>query len=173
MDSAVRGPGGADVVRGAGGDHIVFHGWINGYTARGMYVAALGWADGYPVVRGSRVRYEAEWGTLNHCAVRATATASQGQAVAYIDYADSWVDVTVFAPRAGGYSVHIAYAAGNGSAQHTLTVNGGSAQVVGYPNSGWETWRQVRADVTLNAGFNTVRLTHRSRWAELDHIEVA
>ena len=173
MDTAVRGPGGADVVREAGGDHIVFHGWINGYTARGMYVAALGWAGEYPVVRGSRVRYEAERGTLNHCAVRATATASQGQAVAYIDYADSWVDVTVFAPRAGGYSVHIAYAAGFGDAEHTLTVNGGSAQVVSYPNTGWETWRQVRADVTLNAGFNTVRLTHRSRWAELDHIEVA
>lgn len=169
VDGAVRGPGGADVV----GDQIVFHGWINNYTARGMYVAALGWADGYPVVRGSRVRYEAERGTLNHCAVRATATASQGQAVAYIDYADSWVDVTVFAPRAGAYTVHIAYAAGFGEAQHTLTVNGGGAQVVTYPNTGWETWRQIRADVTLNAGYNTVRLTHRSRWAELDFVEVA
>src|SRR5918993_2161758 len=84
-----------------------------------MYVAALGWADGYPAVRRSRVRYEAERGTLNHCAVRATATASQGQAVA----------------------------------------------------SGWETWRQVRADVTLDAGHNTVRLTHRGRWAELDFVE--
>jgi hypothetical protein len=115
LDGAVRGPGGADVV----GDQIVFHGWINDYTARGMYVAALGWADGYPAVRGSRVRYEAERGTLNHCAVRATATASQGQAVA----------------------------------------------------SGWETWRQVRADVTLDAGHNTVRLTHRGRWAELDFVE--
>jgi hypothetical protein len=36
-----------------------------------------------------------------------------------------------------------------------------------------ETWRQVRADVTLTAGVNTVRLTHRSRWAELDFLEVA
>lgn len=173
LDGAVRGPGGADVVREAGGDHLVFHGWINNYSARGMYVAALGWAGEYPVVRGSRVRYEAERGGLNHCAVRNTPTASQGQAVAYIDYADSWVDVTVFAPRAGGYSVWIAYAAGFGAAEHTLTVNGGGAQVVAYPHTGWETWRQVRADVTLNAGFNTVRLTHRSRWAELDFIEVA
>ncbi|MGS2619008.1 family 43 glycosylhydrolase [Micromonospora sp. LZ34] len=172
-DGAVRGPGGADVIREAGGDHLVFHGWINNYTARGMYVAALGWAGEYPVVRGSRVRYEAERGVLNHCSARNASTASQGQVVAYLDHADSWVDVTVFAPRAGGYSAHIAYAAGYGDAQHTLTVNGGAPQVVTYPNSGWENWRQVRADVTLNAGFNTLRLTHLSRWAEIDFVEIA
>jgi hypothetical protein len=173
LDGAVRGPGGADVVREAGGDHIVFHGWVDNYSARGMYVAALGWAGEYPVVRGSRVRHEAERGVLSHCAVRATSTASQGQAVAYIDHADSWVDISVFAPRSGGYSVWVAYAAGFGAAEHTLTVNGGGAQVVAYPDTGWETWRQVRADVTLNAGTNTIRLAHRSRWAELDFVEVA
>ncbi|MEU4569117.1 family 43 glycosylhydrolase [Micromonospora sp. NPDC023956] len=173
LDNAVRGPGGADVVREAGGDRIVFHGWINNNTARGMYVADLGWSGGYPVVRGSRVRYETERGQLHNCGVRNTTTASQGQAVAYIDHADSWVEVTVFAPRAGGYTAHIAYAAGYGDAQHTLTVNGGAAQAVTYPNTGWETWRQVRADVTLNAGYNTLRLTHRSRWAELDFVEIS
>ncbi|GLY22248.1 family 43 glycosylhydrolase [Micromonospora sp. NBRC 101691] len=173
LDNTVRGPGGADVVREAGGDRIVFHGWINNNSARGMYVADLGWSGGYPVVRGSRVRYEAERGRLNNCAVRATTTASQGQAVAYMDHADSWVEVTVFAPRAGNYTAHIAYAAGYGDAQHTLTVNGGAAQAVTYPNTGWETWRQVRADVTLNAGNNTLRLNHRSRWAELDFVEIA
>ncbi|HEY0701039.1 MAG TPA: family 43 glycosylhydrolase [Micromonospora sp.] len=173
VDGAVRGPGGADVVRGTGGDHLVFHGWINNYTQRGMYVAELGWASGYPVVRGSRVRYEAERGTLSHCAVRATSTASQGQAVAYIDYADSWVDLTVYAPRSGGYTVHVAYAAGYGDAQHTVTVNGGTQLVVNYPNTGWENWRQVPVDVTLNAGWNTLRLQYRTRWAELDFVEVA
>ncbi|MDG4825243.1 family 43 glycosylhydrolase [Asanoa sp. WMMD1127] len=173
LDGAVRGPGGADVVRESGGDHIVFHGWINNNTARGMYVAALGWSGGYPVVRGSRVRYEAERGVLTRCSVRATAGASQGQVVAYIDYADSAVDISVFAPRAGAYTVHIGYAAGFGDAQHTLGVNGGAAQVVAYPNTGWETWREVRADVTLVAGANTVRLGFQSRWAELDYIEVA
>ncbi|MGC4806987.1 family 43 glycosylhydrolase [Micromonospora sp. DT233] len=173
VDGSVRGPGGADVVREAGGDHIVFHGWINNYSARGMYVAALGWSGGYPVVRGSRVRYEAERGALHNCAPRSTATASQGQAVAYLDYADSWVDVAVFAPRAGAYTAHVAYSAGYGDATQTLTVNGAAAQVVSYPNTGWETWRQVAVPVTLNAGVNTLRLTHRDRWAELDFIEVA
>jgi hypothetical protein len=173
LDGAVRGPGGADIIREATGDHIVFHGWINNYSARGMYVAALGWANAFPVVRGSRVRYEAERGVLNHCSVRGTATASQGQVVAYMDFADSWVDVTVYAPRAGGYNAYIAYSAGYGDAQHTLTVNGGSGAVVNYPNTGWETWRQAAVGVTLNAGWNTLRLTRLTRWAEVDYIEVA
>lgn len=173
LDGAVRGPGGADVVREAGGDRLVFHGWLNNYSVRGMYVADLGWAGDSPVVRGSRVRYEAERGTLNHCAVRSTTTASQGQVAAYLDYADSWVEVSVFAPRAGGYTAYVGYSAGYGDAEHTLTVNGGGAQVVAYPNTGWETWRQARADVVLNAGWNTLRLTQRSRWAELDYLEIA
>lgn len=173
LNSAVRGPGGADVIREASGDHLVFHGWINNYSARGMYVAALGWANAFPVVRGSRVRHEAERGALNHCAVRSTASASQGQVVAYLDFADSWVNVTVYAPRAGGYTAYIAYSAGYGDAQHTLTVNGGPGIVVNYPHTGWETWRQAAVGVTLNAGWNTLRLTHLSRWAEVDYIEVA
>ncbi|MEV4757149.1 family 43 glycosylhydrolase [Micromonospora sp. NPDC049559] len=173
VDRAVIGPGGADVVREPGGDHIVFHGWINNNTARGMYVAALGWSGEYPVVRGSRVRYEAERGALNHCSARTAPNASQGQVVAYLDYADSWVDVTVFAPRAGGYTAYITYAAGYGDAQHTLTVNGGAAQIVGYPAAGWDNWRQVGVGVTLAAGANTLRLAYRDRWAEVDHIEVA
>ncbi|GAA3771808.1 hypothetical protein GCM10022225_68900 [Plantactinospora mayteni] len=172
-DAHVTGPGGADLVREPGGDSVVFHGWLPGNTARGMYVAALGWSGGYPVVRGSRVRYEAERGVLNNCAVRSTASASQGQVVAYLDHPDSWVEVSVFAPRAGGYTAYVSYAAGYGDAQHTLTVNGGAAQVVDYPNSGWENWRQVAVSVTLAAGVNTLRLNHRSRWAELDHIEIA
>jgi hypothetical protein len=169
VDGAVNGPGGADVV----GDRIFFHGHLSG-GGRGMYTAALGWANDYPVVRGSRVRYEAERGTLNHAHIRTGAAgASQGAVAAGIDYADSWVDMTVFAPVAGNYTVHIGYAAGYGDAQHTLTVNGGAAQVVTYPNRGWDNWTQVSADVNLAAGFNTVRLQFRSRWAELDYVEVA
>jgi len=169
LDGAVNGPGGADVV----GDRIFFHGHLSA-GGRGMYTAALGWAGDYPVVRGSRVRYEVERGTLNHAYVRTGAAgASQGAVAAGIDYADSWADTTVFAPVAGNYTVHIGYAAGYGDAQHTLTVNGGAAQVVTYPNRGWDNWTQVSADVSLVAGFNTVRLQFRSRWAELDYLEVA
>jgi hypothetical protein len=169
VDGAVNGPGGADVV----GDRIFFHGHLAA-GGRGMYTASLGWANDFPVVRGSRVRYEAERGTLNHAVVRTGASgASQGAVVAKIDYPDSWVDNSVFAPVAGNYTVHIGYAAGYGDAQHTLTVNGGAAQVVDYPNRGWDNWTEVAAEVNLAAGFNTVRLTFRTRWAEIDYLEVA
>ena len=168
LDGAVNGPGGADVA----GDRIFFHGHIGG--GRGMYTASLGWANDYPVVRGSRVRYEAERGSLNHAVVRTNAVgASQGAVVANMDFADSWVDTSVYAPVAGVYTVHIGYAAGFGDAQHTLTVNGGGARVVDYPNRGWDNWTQVSVDVNLAAGFNTVRLGHLTRWAEVDYLEVA
>lgn len=169
LDRAVNGPGGADVR----GNHIFFHGHLAG-GGRGMYTASLGWANDYPVVRGSRVRYEAESGALNHAVVRTGAAgASQGAVAGGIDHADSWVDSQVFAPVAGNYTVHIGYAAGYGDAQHTMTVNGGAARVVTYPNRGWDTWTQVSVPVSLAAGFNRIRLQFLSRWAEIDYLEVA
>ncbi|AKU17719.1 family 43 glycosylhydrolase [Luteipulveratus mongoliensis] len=168
VDGAVHGPGGQDIV---GDDAIVFHGWVDG--GRGMYAASLGWANDYPVVRGSRVLYEAEDSTLNHCVVRADDAASGGKVAAQIDYDDSWVERKVFAPVAGAYTAHIGYAAGYGDAQHTLTINGGAATVVGYVDHGWENWQEVAVDISLQAGWNTVRLQHLSRWAEIDYIQIS
>ncbi|MGW4958451.1 family 43 glycosylhydrolase [Nonomuraea sp. NPDC004186] len=168
FDGAVQGPGGTDVL----GSRVFFHGWVG--NARHMYTAELGWANDYPVVRGSRVRYEAERGTLNHAEVRTGAAgASQGAVVAKIDYADSWVDVQVFAPVAGAYTAYVAYAAGYGDAQHLVTVNGGTRFTLSYPDRGWDNWTQVPAQLTLNAGWNTLRFQYQARWAELDHIEIA
>lgn len=169
VNGTVQGPGGADVP--SSGDHIFFHGWLSGI--RGMYVADLGWANDYPVVRGSRVRYEAEQGSINDAVVRQTSSASQGAVVAKLDYADSWVDITVFAPTAGGYTAYVDYSAGYGAAQHLLTVNGGGSVVVNYPQQAWETYRQVAVGVQLGAGWNTLRFQHYSGWAELDYVEVA
>lgn len=168
FDGAVRGPGGADVI----GDRIWFHGWNGG--ARWLYSAQLGWAGDYPVVRGSRVRYEAERGTLNHAVVRSGAAgASQGAVVAKIDYADSWVDVTVYAPGAGDYTVRVGYAAGFGDAAHAVSVNGGAPFVLSYPDRGWDDWTQVSAGLVLRDGWNTLRFRHHTRWAELDYVELA
>jgi arabinan endo-1,5-alpha-L-arabinosidase len=168
VDGTVDGPGGADI----GAAHVFLHGHIGG--GRGMYVADLGWANDFPVVRGSRVRYEGERGTLNNAVVRTGAAgASEGAVVAKIDFADSWVELSVFAPTDGAYRLSICYAAGNGDAQHTLTVNGGAGQTVNYPNTGWDNWTQLPVDVMLTAGFNTIRLQHLTRWAEVDYVEVA
>jgi arabinan endo-1,5-alpha-L-arabinosidase len=168
FDNHVCGPGGADVV----GDKVFVHGWVNG--SRHLYVADLGWANDYPVVRGSRVRYEAERGTLNHCTVRANAAgASDGKVVAYIDYADSWVENTVFAPVAGDYTLHVGYANGSAAAaSHGLVVNGNNQGVVGYPVTGWDNWQQSSVPVTLNAGWNTIRLTKGDLYTEVDYLEL-
>ncbi|WP_049571744.1 family 43 glycosylhydrolase [Streptomyces sp. SBT349] len=168
LDNAVSGPGGADI----GDGRIFFHGALPA-GGRGMYVAALGWDGDHPVVRGSRVRHEAERGTLNRASVRQTGTASQGAVAAGIDHADSWVELRVFAAAPGAHTLHIGYAAGYGEAQHTLSVNGTPAGTVTYPDRGWENWTEVSAPVQLTAGANTVRLQFLGRWAEIDYIEVA
>jgi hypothetical protein len=171
----VRGPGGQDVLTGPDGrDRIVFHGWNSTYGYRAMYLADLGWADGFPVVRGSKVRYQAENAAVTRAVVRNAAGASGGRAVGYIDYADSRVEFTVYAPRAGTYRLSVRYGNGsNATASHTLTVNGAGAGIVSYPNTGWDNWQTVDRDVSLNEGWNTIAFAKGNWWTELDAIDVA
>ncbi|MEV7629254.1 family 43 glycosylhydrolase [Actinoplanes sp. NPDC089786] len=177
LDGAVRGPGGGVLLRGTAsqpGDRFMFHGWLP-TGGRGMYTAEIGWSGGYPVARGSRVRYEAERGRINHATVRTGAAGSSGEGVVGgLDFDDSWTEVDVFAPVAGDYTVHIGYANGSsGPARQELTVNGGAASAVTYPVTGWDNWRQTGATVRLRAGTNTIRLRHVDQFAEIDYLEVA
>lgn len=120
-----------------------------------------------------RIRYEAEAGVVSNARVRpGAAGASQGAVVAGLDHADSWVDLRVYAPRAGRYTALVTYAAGYGDAQHTVTVNGSTVFTLGYPQHGWDVWRRVTASLPLSKGWNTVRFQHHTRWAELDHVEI-
>jgi arabinan endo-1,5-alpha-L-arabinosidase len=168
FDSHVCGPGGADFT----GDKVFLHGWVGG--SRHLYVADVGWANDYPVVRGSRVRTEAERGTLNNCRVRTGAAgASQGAVAAYIDFPDSWVQNTVYAPRSGSYTLYVGYANGTGSTgTHGVVVNGNSQGVVSYPVTGWDNWQQTSVPITLTEGWNTVRLTKGNSYAEVDYLEL-
>ena len=126
LDGAVRGPGGADVLAATAPSS----------TARDsgrLACTSPSWAGptSYPVVRGSRVRYEAERGTLNGAEVRSGAAgASQGEVAAKIDYADSWVDVRVYAPVAGAYTatwptppVSATRSTGHGERRHAARLN--------------------------------------------------
>ncbi|MFH8990464.1 family 43 glycosylhydrolase [Streptomyces sp. NPDC017940] len=179
---AVRGPGGQDVVTGPDGrDRIVFHGWNADYTQRFLYAADLGFADGRPVVRGSKSFYEAEDARVLNAAVREAPLASGGRAVGGIDHADSHVEFRVFAASAGAHTLFVRY--GNGSldgagapvpAAHRLTVNGTAAGVVPYPHTGWDRWRSTAGTpLVLRAGWNTVRLSKDAYYAELDGVDVA
>jgi hypothetical protein len=92
--------------------------------------------------------------------------------VANIDYADSWVENAVYAPVAGGYTLHVGYANGSGAtAGHGLVVNGNNQGAVSYPVTGWDNWQQSSVPVTLNAGWNTIRLTKGDLYAEVDYLE--
>ncbi|AQZ62096.1 unnamed protein product [[Actinomadura] parvosata subsp. kistnae] len=122
----------------------------------------------------ARVRYEAEAGRISHARIRSGAAgASQGAVVAGLDHEDSWVDLKVYAPRAGRHTAHVTYAAGYGDAQHAVTVNGSTRFTLDYPQHGWDVWRQVTASLPLSRGWNTLRFRHHDRWAELDHVEIA
>ncbi|MFE0735918.1 family 43 glycosylhydrolase [Streptomyces sp. NPDC058855] len=181
FSGAVAGPGGQDVVTGPGGrDRILFHGWSADRSRRVLYAADLGFADGRPVVRGSKVRHEAELARVHHAKVRDARDAWGGRTVGYIDHPDSHVEFRVFAASAGRHNLAVRY--GNGSldaagapvsATHLLTVNGTGAVAVDYPYTGWDAWRTREVPVDLRAGWNTVRLTKGEHHAELDAVEVA
>lgn len=177
---AVVGPGGQDVVTGPDGrDRILFHGWSADHSRRSMYAAGIGWANGYPVVDGSKVLYQAENATVHNATVRDAAGALDGKAVGHIDFPDSYVEFSVFTPTAGEHTLSVRYGNGSldGSAQvaatHTLTVGGAAAGEVNYPFTGWDNWTTVDTRVRLGEGWNTVRLGKGAFFAELDSIEIA
>ncbi|MGW6984867.1 family 43 glycosylhydrolase [Streptomyces sp. NPDC054932] len=182
FDGAVRGPGGQDVVVGPDGrDRIVFHGWSpDGSRRRVLYVADLGFADGRPVVRGSRVGHQAEDARVHHAVVRDAVGAVGGRAVGFIDHADSFVEFKVFAASGGPHTLWVRFANGSrdgaggpASASHRLSVNGKKAGAVDYPFTGWDDWRTSAVSLILRDGWNTVRLSKGDRHAELDGVELA
>ncbi|MET9956096.1 family 43 glycosylhydrolase [Streptomyces sp. NPDC006339] len=181
---AVAGPGGQDVVTGPDGrDRILFHGHSADRARRVLHLADLGFADGAggrPVVRGSRVPYEAELAQVHRATVRDARDAWGGRAVGHIDEPDSFVEFRVFAAASGPHTLSVRY--GNGSldavgapapASHTLTVNGAPAGTVDYPYTGWDAWQRREVTVELRAGWNTLRLGKGERFTELDAVEVA
>lgn len=178
FSGAVQGPGGQDVVTGPDGhDHIVFHGWNS--RGRVMHLADLGWANGYPVVRGSKVLYQAENAHVHNATVRDALEASDGRAVGHIDHPDSRVEFRVFAASAGTHALSVRFANGSldtaGSpapAHHRLFVNGTDAGAVHYPHTSWDNWRTAVKTITLKTGWNVITLSRGTLFAELDFVEV-
>ncbi|WP_433332700.1 family 43 glycosylhydrolase [Spirillospora sp. CA-294931] len=175
----ITGPGGADVVHDGSDAYLVFHGItkFSGGDAvlRAMYVAELGWANGAPVVRGSRTRYEAERGRVFGAQIRkGVPAASGGSVVGYLDNAQCLVDLDVFAPGAGDYVLRVRYAnRATGPAEHALTVNGGAAQAVRYPAEPKDQWRDSTVEVSLRPGWNVLRFSYQSGHAEFDYAELS
>ena len=120
---------------------------------------------------------------VNHANIHTSPSASNGGYVGQIDYPDSYVRFTVWAPYAGTYPVKVFYAnnstdsSGNHLAStHNVIVNGNTnaPMTVNYPNTG--AWGQfapstyVTINVPLQAGSNTIEFDKGNNYAELDKI---
>ncbi|QXJ23969.1 family 43 glycosylhydrolase [Actinomadura graeca] len=174
----VEGPGSADVLSDDTGDHLVFHGILKhlggANVNRGMYVTPLGWDGARPVIRGTAVRHEAEDGRLNGCvSVLARPNASGGKAAGPFDRDGCRLEVPVFAPAAGRYSVRAQYA--NRSGQESdleLSVNGTAATRLRLRVTKDADWTSTSAEVELAAGWNTLGLRRVNGQGQLDYLEL-
>lgn len=177
----IVGPGGETITTAPDGSTaIAFHGWDPTYTYRAMYVRELDFGpDGALHVQGTSTRYEAEDGTIVDARVVADAAASGGEKVGNIDNPDSSVTVKVHADGTGKATLGIRF--DNGSldpsgypvqATDSVTVNGQDAGTVTFPHTSWGNWQFVDYQVKLAAGWNTVTLTKKTFYTELDAIDV-
>jgi hypothetical protein len=121
--------------------------------------------------------FEAEQATIVHANVDTASTASNGQYVGQIDFTDSSVTFTVYAPGAGTYLVDVFYAnVSAAAATHTLVVNGASASplTVTYPATNasgtFASSQVVTVQVPMKAGANTLKFSKGTGSAFLDRI---
>ena len=130
--------------------------------------------------------YEAENATVVNANRFSSTNASNGGYVGQIDGSanmrnQSFVDFLVDLPSAGAYTLSIRYANGTtATSTHGLAYNGGAWSTVSYPvTAGWAVFGTVTQTVTLNAGYNTLRLAKGSPgfaggtgYAEIDYIKL-
>lgn len=119
-------------------------------------------------------RYEAEYAKFNLARAVDKGDASNGKVAGLIDYADSYAELdSITVPRAGAYAVTVRYSNGSGaSATHLVSVNGGAAITLTYPNTGWGGFGTVSFQANLNAGSNTLRFTKGLHFTEIDYLEL-
>ena len=157
---------------------------VNGMNAEGAYQLVVT-PQGGPTTTYQQV-YEAENATVVNANRTSSSAASNGSYVAQIDGSAnarnySFVDFLTNLPSAGSYTLTIRYANG-GTAASTqgLSYNGGAWSTVSYPVTGaWGTFSTVTKTITLNAGYNMIRLAKGSPnfaggsgYAEIDYIKL-
>ena len=68
-----------------------------------------------------------------------------------------WANIKV--PSSGTYTITYRYKTGRVNAGMNVTINGVSVGTKAFPTTNWSTWATTSMDVTLKAGYNTLRLT--------------
>ncbi|WP_163572361.1 GDSL-type esterase/lipase family protein [Fodinicola feengrottensis] len=120
-------------------------------------------------------RYESEQ------AANATSTDTQqvagnrssgGVRVGHIDFPDSALTFTVYAPKTGTSRIYVRADDGmNMPCSHQLSVNGATPFPVTYPSFGWDYWSITGVNVNVTAGANTFKFTKGDCYAEMDEID--
>jgi hypothetical protein len=120
-------------------------------------------------------RYEAEQranATFTDGQLVAGNRASGGSRVGHIDFPDSALTFTVYAPKTGTSRIYVRADNGmNMQCTHQLSVDGAAPVSVAYPSFGWEYWSITGVNVNLTAGPNTLKFTKGDCYAEIDDID--
>ena len=80
-----------------------------------------------------------------------------------------WFEYTVNVKEAGDYTVFASVAA-DGSGAFTLSVDGKSVGEVAVTGSGWDTFQDVKANVTLPAGKHILRMEVTTQFFDIDYL---
>lgn len=119
--------------------------------------------------------YEAEDAVLGgNARINNSDDASGGKVVGYVDTAGSdYILFNVNVEEAGTYAMTVIASNGTGGtviSQHDVSVNNGANQVIDYKQFGWGRYNPSSITVTLNQGQNTIKLTKKTNFAEVDRL---
>ena len=125
------------------------------------------------------LRFQAETGVVTDARVVADDAASGLAKVGGLDNPDSSVAVEVYADRTGPWTLGIRY--DNGSLDSTnmavaatdaVTINGRPQRDLVLPNTAWGNWQTAEYSAWLKRGWNTVQLTKKTYYSEIDAIDL-
>ncbi|WP_094094982.1 carbohydrate-binding protein [Paenibacillus physcomitrellae] len=104
-------------------------------------------------------KIEAEnYNAMNGIQTEPTSDTGGGLNVGWINAGD-WMDYSVNVQSAGAYTVEYRVASNSGSGEIQLQSGGTTLATTAVPNTGgWQNWQTVTANVTLNAGPQTLRV---------------
>lgn len=137
------------------------------------YGAEIQEPSGTPDIQ--RYEYEAENAVVGGIAfIRNSANASGGKVVGRLDNENSdYVQFDVEVEDSGLYTLVVMAANGTSAGaptMHNVTVNDGPKQMIEYKNYGWENYNPSSMDVTLKTGKNSIKLSKKTNFAEIDRI---
>lgn len=118
--------------------------------------------------------YEAEDNLYFDASITGEYNASNGEVVGHIDNPDSFVKFNnVDVSQSGDYRITVRYDNGMGDCTDLVSVNNEPSFSLVLPSTGaWNTFNTVTFTTHLNAGQNSIQISHSSLYAQIDNIQV-